>query len=161
MENWEMDLLIGLVGAVIGSIGTYFTLRFNYKQLYAQTVSSNRMEWINVWRESVSSFLACAEVLQKHHCNNKDNGSSDDSEKEKECLVKYEHEMYKSRAMILSRLNLTEPEHVEMMAALEKFNFNCDNKQFALQRELILELARIILKPEWERMKREAKGERK
>ena len=155
-----MEVLIGLLGAVIGAIGTYLTLRFNYKQLYAQTVSSNRMDWINVWRESISSFLACAEILQKHHSNTKNNTNCKTPTQCNECLVKHEYEMYKYRAMILSRLNLTEPDHVEMMAVLEKFNFICDNKRFALQRELILELARNILKPEWERMKKEAKGER-
>ena len=153
-----MEILSGLIGAVIGAIGTHLTLRFNYKQLYAQTVSSNRMDWINVWRESVSNFLAYAEVLQKHRG---DISNRKYSEKSKKCLVKYEHEMFKSRAMILSRLNLTENDHVEMMAALENFKIICDDCEFALQRELVLELARNILKPEWERMKKEAKGKKR
>ena len=50
--------------------------------------------------------------------------------------------------------------HVLMFAAINQIDFkNCDD--FVVKREYILELARKILKPEWERLKDEARGKRK
>ena len=40
----DSEIIAALGGALIGIIGTYFTLRFSYNQLYAQTVSNNRMD---------------------------------------------------------------------------------------------------------------------
>ena len=54
-------IIAALLGALIGSLIPFLTLQFNYRQLYAQTISTNRMDWINKWRENISKFLACAE----------------------------------------------------------------------------------------------------
>ena len=69
--------------------------------------------------------------------------------------------MYQAKSMIVSRLNLTEGNHVLMKASLDNFDYNDDEKTFIAKREYILELARQILKPEWERVKQEAKGKRR
>ena len=140
------EVVSGLIGALIGFVSSFLVLRFNYKQLFAQTVSNNRMDWINVWRENISKFLACAEFLQKH--------------KDKKCekCCEYEKEMYQAKSMIVSRLNLTEESHILMKASIENIDINDDDKTFIAKREYILELARQILKPEWERLKDEAKG---
>ena len=61
--------LIALVGVILSVSITLVlglaTRKYNYNQLFAQTVSSNRMEWINVWRENISTFLAGVKVLHK------------------------------------------------------------------------------------------------
>lgn len=135
-----------LIGALIGSIVPAITLRFNYRQLFAQSVSSNRMDWINVWRENISKFLACAEVLHnRYRCKNIP-------------LLQVEKEMYEARGMVVSRLNLKEEEHRKMLLLMNNFSVHCSNHQFIKQREEILELARNILKYEWERVKAEANG---
>ena len=144
--EYILNFVVALIGAFLGSIGTYFTLRFNYNQLYAQTVSSNRMDWINLWRENISKFLACAEILHKHQ------KSSDE-------LMKIEKEMYEARTMITSRLNLNEKNHTTMLVLMNSFSVYCSDEVFLNQREAILSLAREILKPEWERVKKEAEGE--
>jgi hypothetical protein len=144
MEEW-ISFLGALAGVVLGSMGTYLTLHFNYKQLYAETVSQNRMDWINVWRENVSVFLACAEILHKH---------SKPSDK----LIEVEQEMYKARGMIVSRLNLSESNHVAMLALINNFTLQTTDEDFKYQKESVLAVARKILKPEWERVKKEAKG---
>ena len=136
-----------LVSVIITLIIGFWNQKFNYKQLYAQTVSSNRMDWINVWRENISRFLACAEVLHKHVAPNDE-------------LIKIEMDMYESRAMITSRLNLDEKAHVAMLSLINTFRVQTDEDDFITQREAILALAREILKPEWERVKKEAKGKR-
>lgn len=149
------EVLSGLIGALIGFVSSFLVLRFYYKQLFAQTVSSNRMDWINVWRENISKFLACAEFLHKHKDKNCEKGDGCDK------CCEYEKEMYQARSMIISRLNLTEGNHVLMKASLDGFDYNDDEKTFIAKREYILELARQILKPEWERVKHEAKGKRR
>lgn len=147
-----IDALIALIGVIISVIISLIvgllTTRFNYRQLYAQTISNNRMDWINVWRENVSSFLACAEVLRNNRsCVNDE-------------LLKIEKEMYAARGMVVSRLNLNEEDHQLMLVLINKFSIHCSDEDFVNQREAILALARKILKPEWERLKDEARGRR-
>ena len=48
-----------------------------------------------------------------------------------------------------------------MLAAIKKFDYSTENEKFATQCEYIEELARKILKPEWERVKAEACGKNK
>ena len=133
-----------IVSVVIGVI----TNRFNYNQLYAQTVSANRIDWINVWRENISIFLACAETLM-NNCHNKN-----------ENLLKIKKEMYEARGMVVSRLNLNEEDHRRMLGLMNSFSVECSVYDFVKQREEILELARKILKLEWERVKKEARGKK-
>lgn len=157
MEDYTLaSAILAFVGALIGSL---LVNKFNYKQLFAQTVSSNRMNWINVWRESISTFLACAEVLNDY-CNGRCTRSACKSpQKSPKEFLETKKQMLHARAMILSRLNLDEQLHIQMMEALNNFSYNCRKKEFADQRDLVLCLARKILKPEWERVKSEAKGE--
>lgn len=150
MEEWLSALIGALIGAFLSAIATYFTLRFNYRQLFAETVSKNRMDWINVWRENVSKFLACAEILHTH------------TKKDDDCneLIGCEKELLESRAMILTRLNTTERDHVLMYGAITQIDYTPSSTSFYAQQVAIIELAQKILKPEWERVKMEAKGKR-
>ena len=147
---------IALVGVMLSVFVTLiinlWQRRYNYHQLFAETVSKNRMDWINVWRENISKFLACAEILQK--CQN--------AATCEQCkIVEYKKEFYESRVMITSRLNMSEELHVLMFAAINQISFETTDAEFVAKREYILELARQILKPEWERVKAEAKGIKK
>lgn len=150
--EYIVSALIALSGVIISVMVTLvidiMTTRFNYRQLYAQTVSTNRMDWINVWRENISTFLACAEALRSNTSSNSDE------------LIKIEKEMYESRGMIVSRLNLDEIDHQTMLLLINTFSIYCSDQEFINQRESILALARKILKPEWERVKEEARGKR-
>lgn len=71
----ESGLYDGLIGAAIGAAITLITtvitfvigfknIGFSYKSLFAETVSSNRNNWINVWRDEVSKFLAISDILR-------------------------------------------------------------------------------------------------
>lgn len=152
MDSEVIAAIISVAG-VFGSIVISFiigvwTHSFNYKQLYAQTVSSNRMDWINVWRENVSKFLACAELLHNH------------KDEKTETFLNIEKEMYEARAMITSRLNLNEDTHAMMLLMINDFRIQTTSADFYNQREAVLALAREILKPEWERVKKEARGKK-
>ena len=159
MDDEIVAAIIALGGVVlsvlISILFNIFQTRYNYNQLFAQTISENRMDWINVWRENISRFLACAEILINHTCDCKKDHNCDNCK-----IIEYKKEFYESRGMITSRLNMDEELHVLMFAAINQIDFkNCDD--FVVKREYILELARKILKPEWERLKDEARGKRK
>ncbi len=145
------------VGGVIASIIVTLLLdwlktNYNYKDLYARTVSGNRMDWINVWRENISTFLANAEMLQRCF---RDRMFNSDSLVDTTQLY---GNMVKARTMITSRLNMNENNHVLLYRALKNFEWNTSWENFVAQREFIEALTREILKPEWERVKGEAKG---
>lgn len=159
MPDEVIAAIIALAGVIL-SVGislmvSLLTRRYNYNQLFAETVSKNRMEWINVWRESVSTFLAIAEIL--HECNTKGKGIN-------ACTTtncntcELQKEMLKAREMITTRLNMTEELHCLMFAAVKGLDYSSDNTEFPAQCEYIEELTRQILKPEWERVKTEARG---
>ena len=87
MPDEVIAAIIALAGVVL-SVGislmvSLLTRRYNYNQLFAETVSKNRMEWINVWRESVSTFLAIAEVL--HECKAAGTSTSAESANKVNC----------------------------------------------------------------------------
>lgn len=144
MENGLLEGLIGaIIGAALGIIGTFLTLRFYYKQLYAQTVSSNRMDWINVWRDNISTFLALAEELNFQR-------TSFTSEQGVQ--------LKKAKNEIITRLNMKEEKHVLMCRAINELDYTMNREKFVAQKEYIILLTQEILKPEWERVKAEAKG---
>ena len=63
MEEWVIAFIGGIIGSAITFIVGIFTLRFNYRQLYAQTVSSTREKWLCILRENLSKYISCAEIL--------------------------------------------------------------------------------------------------
>ena len=67
----------------------------------------------------------------------------------------------KARNMIISRLNENEDDHIMLQSSIMQLNIDQINMlKFAKMRELILIQTRFILKPEWERVKEEANGEK-
>ena len=63
--NWVDGALIGaLVGALVTIVLGLTTLKFNYKNLYASTVSNSRNNWINIFRDEISQFLAISDMLR-------------------------------------------------------------------------------------------------
>lgn len=175
MIDW-VNLLSGVtLGSIITWIISLLTLRYNYKRLFAETVSQNRMDWMNIWRENLSILIGAAESIHNapHYEDDKDfkrpDGNRTDQELQDLYLygeknspyVKYRNEFYKARNTIVSRLNMLEEKHVLVLGALNKFDFSRENENFEAEKAYIIELARVILKPEWERLKREAKGKEK
>lgn len=144
-------VILSVLVSVLFHIGT---TRYNYNQLFAQTVSNNRMDWINVWRANIARFLACTELLIEYQCG----GCNCDNECK---LIEQKKEFYESRGMITSRLNMEEELHVLMCAAINQIHYSDKRENFIPKREYILELERKILKNEWERVKDEARGKRK
>lgn len=99
-----LTILLSFLGAVIGSI---ITIRLGYRELYAKNVTTNRMEWINVWRTKIPEFLSKVEILLKIKEYNKNdfNGNND------KYYSKILDEFYQAKYMIEIRLNLNESKH--------------------------------------------------
>ena len=140
------DVIVAFAGVVISILVGVYTHRYNYHHLFAETVSKNRMEWINIWRENLSVFLACAEMLHT---------ACDSGERES-----YRKEMLTARGRIVMRLNDREAEHVALYGAIMNLDCTPCNENFYKQVTQIEEIARVILKREWERVKKEAKGKK-
>lgn len=136
-----------IAGLLSGGIVGAMTLRFHYKNLYADTVSKNRMDWINNFREEMSTIIATVQSV-RGKCQNKDE------------LI---YDAEKARAKLLTRLNQDTSKkgneyNKTLTQILEKLDFNQAANSSNDVIPTLIELTRKILEPEWQRVKREAKG---
>ena len=147
---------IALGGVIISvSLSTLIGLlstRFNYKQLFAQTVSSNRMNWIDNFREEFSIFIGTACYLRNSSCHCKGY--------KKEIIT-----AERARVKLLTRLNQDTTklgnEFNEVFASrLNDINLYAPATITSDKIEALISLSRAILEPEWNRVKREAKGKK-
>lgn len=148
MEEWIVAFIGGIIGSAITFIVGIFTLRFNYRQLYAQTVSSTREKWLCILRENLSKFISCAEILNYGKLNFC-----------KKSVCEKEKELLEAKAMILSRLNLAEEKHLALYYAINTLSYN-SNVNFEAQKDCVMKSARILMKDEWELVKAEARGKK-
>ena len=44
--------------------GTYLLLKYNYKKLFAETISKSRNEWINQFRNEIITFLSLNDMFR-------------------------------------------------------------------------------------------------
>lgn len=137
MEGWIAALIGAVSGAVVSFLVTYFTLRFNYRQLFAETVSQSRNQWLNEMRENISIMLAeackCVGTLKTK-------------------------EYYVAQNQVLLRMNNSEPLHLMLTQEIESLEQDGTVKGFQIHRENVLAISEKLLKREWERVKKEAKG---
>ena len=121
-----------LLGIIIGAIGTYLTLCYNYKALFAKTVSESRNRWIDIFRENISIMLAEAESyirLREMCLCFESNTALKDGHYNSFC---------KARNMIISRLNENEDDHIMLQSSIMQLNIDKLNMlKFAKMRELI------------------------
>lgn len=143
MDSEVIAAFIAL-GGVILSVGISFivslwTRRYNYNQLFAETVSESRNKWLNEMRDSISTMLAEAQFQNP---------------KPRTHTKKY----WKSRNEIVLRLNLTEPLHQALFNEIKQLDcINNSNQEQTINN--IITFSQEILKEEWEKVKSEAKGE--
>lgn len=134
------ELVSGLIGVVIGSVLSFvisfLTLRFSYKKLYAEVVSKSRDNWLIEMRQYISIMLAEANKTQNCH-------------KPKEYYV--------ARNEVILRLNPSEPAHVILKNEINRLD-NCTIEDYKTIEKNVLDISRLILKIEWDRVRKEAKG---
>ena len=149
-----IDTIIGaILGGIIGFIASWLTLKYNYKRLFAETVSSNRMEWINMFRDEFATIVGVICILK--NCK----PTSDDCFRE---ILGAEQ----ARARLLTRLNMHTDrqgnEYNKVFAERLKSLSFYDVKQVSDEDiQKLTELAGKILEHEWQRVKNEAKGGQK
>lgn len=149
MSEYTGELLCGIAGVILGFISSYLLLRFNYRQLFAQTVSSSRMQWINSFREEIGIVVAALQVCgDKNYINTND--------------IIYQAE--KARTKLLTRLNqdIRKPGNElnkDMSEVLLGIDFSKQSSsEWKRIAEHLVDLTRKILEPEWKRVKDEARG---
>lgn len=156
----DSEIVSGLIGALLGAGASFLSLRFNYKDLYARSVSSNRMEWINNFREEVSIIVAVlrsptSERIERKQCHKV---CSDTTE-----MIFHAE---KARAKLLTRLNMDTSKigneyNKVMVNLLGSLTFNEISPESEHQADALIDLSRKILEPEWKRVKKEAGGDYK
>lgn len=131
------EIIAALIGCLVGVLGSYFTLRFNYRQLFAETVSQSRNHWLNEMRENISVMLAeackCVGPLKSK-------------------------EYYIAQNQVLLRMNNVEPLHLMLTKEIRELERSGSAADFRLHRDNILTISEKLLKREWEHVKDEAKG---
>ena len=148
------EVFSGILGAILGAGITALTIRFNYRDLYARSISASRMEWINNFREEIAIIVA---TLKTTSCKNLKND---------ECAHSTIYSAEKARTKILTRINLdTTKRGNEYNTVLSDIMNNIDFKNPYIDNEpyekALIELTRKILEPEWKRVKKEAGGDKK
>lgn len=124
------EFISGVIGALIGFLGSFLALRLEYKKLFAETVSKSRMKWIDNFRKEFSVFFGtCSYLMNQHFSENeglkkdgrqevengeskndkvKNNGDKNDSLREQAMLEAREKAMLeaeRARVKLLTRLN--------------------------------------------------------
>ena len=155
VSDWIELLLSGIIATLVSAAVSFVSIRFNYHELFARTVSENRMDWINKFRDEISTIVATIKV------NNTDDKMLFAAEK--------------AKASLITRLNqdITKPGNEynkRMLEELNKVNFDLGESSNDLKKnssdlggcngkiEALLDLSRKILEPEWKRVKEEARG---
>ena len=157
MSVEEKAALIALVGVLVSALVSWLvskkTIKYNYKELFAETVSKSRNKWLNAMRDFISTMLAevqnpCPIAKDDEVCKNA------------ECVLKSNNTLrtnkyWKARNEILLRLNLSEPLHLMLRNEILQLDSNNNEKTI----EDIILISQSLLKEEWEKVKKEAKGE--
>jgi hypothetical protein len=170
MYNEIWAAVIAVVGVLVTCVVTY---KISKKSEWCGLVSKNRMDWIISFRSNISKMLANARFLWDSA-----NMDKEDSHlgKMKECLenkkgsfdccsdyIKASIDYEEAKNEILSRLNLKESLHTELQNDISDLDAAIKNNatfdSFKETEDEILEATRTILKPEFERVKKEAKGD--
>lgn len=151
----QSDLYDGLIGALIGaaialvtaiitSIIGFRNIGLSYKRLFAETVSSSRNNWINVWRDEISKFLAISDMLRPESgCIDKDNDRNE--------YLKLLEEYHTSKNKILMRLNMNEKRHQEVYILINKITYEegLNDVDYMKCKERLMAVTRDLLKEEW------------
>ncbi len=146
--------LIALCGVLLSTavsfVVSFWGKKYNYHHLFAETVSQSRNRWLNEMREYVSDMLANKRREVYGNCN--ENNCVEVCNKYDSC-----------KFQVLMRLNINESDHRQLRALIETLDgFTAtegSRKEYELTEQAILEVSTRIFKDEWEKVKREAKGD--
>lgn len=148
------EILAALLGALVGAIVTggtsYYLLKYNYKALFAKTVSENRMIWIRNIREAATKIISIYIVYVNSQNEIQDTDNC-------EIKLNLEKEFYENISVIRTRLNLKENRHQIFDMYLKKLRLDKSISTCQVEEDINF-FIRDIMKDEWERVKKEARG---
>lgn len=167
MEN--INMLSGLIGAILGAtisfIAQVLILKFNYKHLFAETVTQNRTKTISEMREALSQILGFINNIryEKKGINSfeeLDNKIKENVKNYNQDRTIFYKNIYKTKMLLSIHPekfgNLYHKELEEELNIILKDNIECIDCKCV---ENIERYARNIFDYEWQRVKDEAKGE--
>ncbi|MDR0856562.1 MAG: hypothetical protein LBM78_04045 [Clostridiales bacterium] len=151
--DYLVAIISGIGGAVLGGVGTWLTLRFNYRELFAKTVSNRRVEWIRLLPENIGVLLSETERNMRRKGDKKTKSPSESKS-----------DYYISRTIVLTIINLKECLHCKLHNLILRLDDyyhkeppDQDLVAFCELRGEIIEITRKIEKAEWEHVKSEAR----
>ena len=153
------EAIIGLISGFFGSAITLsisiISTRFSYHNLFADTVSKSRNNWINIWRGEISNFLAIADMLRYETTLKEERNEHD--------YISLVKDYHASKNKIIMRLNMNEKKHQEVYLLINKIAYDesINNENYRIYKEALIFVSLDLLKEEWKRVKLEAKGKRK
>lgn len=156
----------GFIGAVIAFCGVVLstgisfivalgTKRYNYNQLFAETVSQSRNRWLNEMRSFISAMLA--EVQNPFPASKNSGRTEQQNPMARTKAAVRTNKYWKARNQIILRLNITETLQDSLYREILKLDcVNNSDEEQTIQN--IIALSQLLLKDEWEKVKKEAKG---
>ena len=144
-----------IVGVVIGSIVSFLIAKQQFK---ATVISANRQQWINNLRDCIAEFQNRAKIAlveTRLAFNNKTSIAA--NEKSHYEALKGIHFLVNKVALLINPL---EKDHSELLLLFKELEYHCVNGDPSDQtieeslQEKITSTGQIILKREWERVKR-------
>ena len=152
-----MDITSGFVGAFFGACASYLTYNASCKNTYASLISSNRLQWINSFRDEVGVIVSALRMLPENERAVRDSGNKENDEFYKKLRMEAEQ----ARSKLLTRLRISEREvdkyNAVLTEILEKIDFTSPLDQTETINNIQLRTKKI-LEPEWVKVKREAGG---
>jgi hypothetical protein len=165
------EVIISLVtGLITGLVTALVTINTNNKNIWSESVSKSRMDWIVRFREEISIIVGSIQFLQqfkekeiKIEGKDKEINTEDKDNVSQFNIRDIIYNALKARSSLLTRLNTNFSDGNEFNSSLTKllndidfFNIsalptNYDNE--------IINITKDILEPEWQKVKKEAKGD--
>lgn len=136
---------IAFGGVIISAVLSFWiskrTLKLERNKLYSDMVTKNRHDWLTIMRKHISAMLAEARYsISKKFKFGKNKA------------------YYLHRNEVLIRLNLSEPYHLLLKQKIEELDTATTPADYKKAEKDIYLIAEPLLKFEWDKVRKEAKG---
>lgn len=142
----ETSIVVAIIAGFVSFIGLVITKE--------QKVSEFRQVWINTLRDDISKFIGQIDKVTKLVILNKSSNANEKEETSKNVIIN-SIEMRELQSKITLLLNTKEEMHNKLVELLDEVIFNIKNlKDNTDSMDKLTRLSQLILKDEWERVKK-------
>lgn len=160
-------IISAFIGAVVAVVGVLVTKNTSCRQIFAQTVSQSRINWIVAFRDNVGDIVSALYYIQAIKNNIITISPNTTYE---QTFINLCTKADKSKSVLLAKLNtniLKEGNdfNLAFTSLLKLINFyniyHLKTKTIDIQKQIdtLQDLTKALLENEWQKVKREAKGE--